>query len=359
MRVYAEPGYGLSDIETEALRRLSPRSRALILDELGHPDSHGTIQWVLRQRDPERALANAVAENVHQATIDVAAGGLSDGLGRSFFKRLARLHRKIFNRLDPIRKIAFGGKKKHRGGAPIVSQPAAAAATPASTDASSTPPLPPPQPPPPPLPSPVTYAAPPDSTSSYSPPPQGPVNYVQEQPPPDVASPQAMPPDAPPVPLPAQVAPPPTPAAAPSYAESTDETTGLPSAGGYTLTVEGQTITNYPVPLGTLSSLVQSGTQPGDRFEILADGVGTGLRVRTAGGFIAIPDSIRAQVMAMPHDQVLALLTQAAANVAAAGGPDGPAPVPTPASSGGGTTAVLLAILGGGAALVASKGKRR
>jgi hypothetical protein len=147
------------------------------------------------------------------------------------------------------------------------------------------------------------------------------------------------------------------------YTTGTDETAGLPSASGYTLTVEGQTITNYPVDITQISSLVASGTQPGDRFEISADGVGTGLRVRTATGFISIPDSMRAQVMAMPQGQVLALLTQAAANVAATGVPTPtPVPAPAPATTTPTDGSGLLWLLGAGGAAVAAMsmgGKRR
>ncbi len=64
---------------------------------------------------------------------------------------------------------------------------------------------------------------------------------------------------------------------------------------------------------------------------------------------------MRAQVMAMPHDQVLAMLTRAASNVAAAGGP--PEPAPVAASSGGGGWG-LWAVLGAGALAVVSSKKR-
>ena len=345
MRVYIAPGAGLGDREVSALKRLSPNSRMLILDELQHPDSHGTVKWILNHRDPEAALADAITENVQQASADAASGGLGGGLGKSFFKKLAKLHRKIFHsvvkvqkkvfKADPIHKAVFGGKKRRPGTAPVAAAAATAAAPAPSGD-------PGPSAPPP------VYAPPPTpDASQYTQASQGPVNYVQEQPP-----------DAAPAPAP-DAAPAPAPASAPDvsspYQTGTDETAGLPSASGYTLVVEGQTITNYPVPIGTLSSLIQSGTQPGDRFEIMADGVGTGLRVRTATGFISIPESMRAQVMAMPHDQVLALLTQAASNVAAKGTPT-PDAVPTaPAAGGGGTLWMLGA---GAAALLAMSGRK-
>lgn len=380
MQVYAPPGPGLGSQEVSAFQRLSPRSRALVADEFRSPESHEAIRWVLQQRDPEAALADAISENVHQASRDAASGvGLGDGLGRSFFKRLTRFHRKIFNvfkKVDPG--LHALTKKKHSGSA-AVPYAAATASAPA--------PMPPPvdsgssaapgmyNMPAPIVPTPPASQPSPSSSMYNMPSPQVPVNYVQEQPPtdPSASAPptfdpstmtQVAAPATPVAPVPAAASPS-TPVAASSYTTGTDETAGLPSATGYTLTVEGQTITNYPVDITQISSLVQSGTQPGDRFEILADGVGTGLRVRTTTGFISIPDSMRAQVQAMPKGQVLALLTQAAANVAASGVPM-PTPLPAtpppsaaPASDGGG----IVWLLGAGgvvaALAVAGGGKRR
>jgi hypothetical protein len=358
MRVYAAPGYGLGTPEDQNFRRLSPKSRSIIAEELQHPDSHEAVHWILRQPDPERALADAITENIRQAS--GTATGLGDGLGKSFFKRLAKLHSRILHSIVRIHKKIDPGlhaltKKKRRdhSGAPILNKP-----TPAPTPA--------PAPDPgsssfAPAPTPVPMPAPvPSSDPSYQMQTQGPVNYVQEQPPPDpsASAPTQDQSTAAPAPVPAAPAPV-APASTTPFTTGTDEMAGLPSASGYTLTVEGQTITNYPVDITQISSLVQSGTQPGDRFEISADGVGTGLRVRTTSGFISIPDSLRAQVTVMPRGQVLALLTQAASNVAAAGGPSGPTPVPPPSSGGSG----MLWLLGaGGAAAVAAMsmgGKRR
>jgi hypothetical protein len=369
MRVFAAPAHGLGAPEVSAFRRLSPKSQSIVADELRDPESHETVRWILKHRDPEAALAEAIDENVHQASRAAASGaGVGDGLGRSFFKRLARIHRKVFNvfkKVDPG--LHALTRKKRSGpptGPPIVSQTAAVSApTPTPTvdpiPANTAPPPPPP----------------PDATQYTQPP--VPVNYVQEQPPPDPSatdpSQYAPPPPPPTQMMPAQLAPTPAPATAsisPSgapYTTGTDETAGLPTATtGYTLTVEGQTISNYPVDITQIASLVQSGTQPGDRFEILADGVGTGLRVRTTTGFISIPDSMRAQVQAMPQGQVLALLTQAAASVAASGVPTPaplpPAPPPAPAPAPGGNGTVWLLGAGGVAAalaLAAAGGKRR
>jgi hypothetical protein len=364
MRVYAAPGYGLGAPETENFRRLSPRSRALVADELQHPDSHKAVHWILSQRDPEAALADALRENVHQASRDAASGsGLGDGLGRSFFKKLMRFHSRIFKtfkKIDPGLH-ALTAKKKHHGGPPVSAATAAAAAAPpapapAQADPSASTPVPVAQP------APMPYPAQSVDPSTYTPP--VPVNYVQQPPPTDPNAAAPADPNAAAASAAADAA---SPASAPAptgpYTTGTDETAGLPTATGYTLTVEGQTITNYPVDITQVSSLVASGTQPGDRFEISADGVGTGLRVRTTTGFISIPDSMRAQVMAMPRGQVLALLTQAAATVAAAGVPT-PAAVPTttPATSAAPDNSGLFWLLGAGgvaAAAMSMGGKRR
>lgn len=366
MRVYTTPGYGLGASEAENFRRLSPQSRSLIADELQHPDSHEAIHWILRQQDPERALADALTENIRQASSAAASGGgLSDGLGKSFFKRLVKFHTRIFKKIKKINPIlhAITGKKKHRGGPPVAASAAAAAAAPAPTPdpSASAAPATPAQP------APQMYPAqsvdPSQSTdpSTYTPP--VPVNYVQQQPPTDPNAVATTDPNA----IAAVAAATPAPATAPTptgpYTTGTDETAGLPSASGYTLTVEGQVITNYPVDITQISSLVASGTQPGDRFEISADGVGTGLRVRTTTGFISIPDSMRAQVMAMPRGQVLALLTQAAASVAASGMPTPtPVPVSAPAAPAAPDNSGLFWLLGAGgaaAAVMSMGGKRR
>lgn len=467
MRIWIPPGAGLGAREIHALKRLSRPSLEVIADELTEPGSHEAIRWILRQRDPERALAGAIAESIHHTLAAVAANpgaGMGDLLGKSFFKKLHKIVKKVLvtapKKLaskiaskDPLYKATANIRKKvmntvrknlpiiltvagavlapFTGGASLAvasalvvarqlyvakveadkakrAGKAEAASMQAAVDAqeaelarqvadiynenkdiflaagydearwnsltldqkvdviqqasngtlkptpeaiaaqqaaqqqiSQT----------------VTQVA--TSTAAAQMPQPMPYPSQPSSAPPSysdlVNDPSAMVAATTPTPATEKQTPAPTPTLSP---EQTDETAGLPSASGYTVNVEGQPITNYPVDLGTLSSIIASGTQPGDRFEILADGRPTGLRVRTAGGFISIPDSMRAQVMAMPHDQVLTLLRQAAANVADAGGPAGPDPVPEPASSGGGSWGLLAALAAGGLAL-ASSGKRR
>lgn len=457
MRVYVPPGAGLGAREIYALRRLSRPSLEIVADELQEPGSHEAIRWILRQRDPERALAGAIAESIHRTLAAVAANpgaGMGDLLGKSFFKKLHKIVKKVLvtapKKLaskiaskDPLYKATANIRKKvmntvrknlpiiltvagavlapFTGGASLAvasalvvarqlyvakveadkakrAGKAEAASMQAAVDAqeadlarqvadiynenkdiflaagydearwnsltldqkvdvitqASNGTL---------KPTPEAIAAQQAAQQQIS----QTVTQVATStaaaqmpqtmpytPPPSYTDTSAAPAPAP-TPAPAAAAPAPAPSVGP---EQTDETAGLPTASGYTVNVEGQPITNYPVDLGTLSSIIASGTQPGDRFEIMADGRPTGLRVRTAGGFISIPDSQRARVMAMPRGQVLALLQQAAANVAASGGPEGPDPVAEPASSGGGSWGLLAALAAGGLAL-ASSGKRR
>ncbi len=118
MRIYIPPGAGLGATEISALKRLSRPSLEIIADELTEPESHETIRWILRQRDPERALAQTVAENIHEAvTAHIASpnAGMGDLLGKSFFKKLHKVFKKVLvtmpkkvlgkvGKIDPIAK---------------------------------------------------------------------------------------------------------------------------------------------------------------------------------------------------------------------------------------------------------------
>jgi len=126
MRVYIPPGAGLGAPEISAMRRLSRPSLQVIVEELQEPGSHDTIRWILQQRDPERALADAITENIQQATLEATAhhyAGLSDaGMGKSFFKKLVKINRRVFNAArrvtskiaqhDPIYKVLKPTLKK-------------------------------------------------------------------------------------------------------------------------------------------------------------------------------------------------------------------------------------------------------
>lgn len=95
MRVYLPSGHRLGASEVAAMRRLSRRSLALLADELREPGSRETVRWVLRQRDPERALAEAISENVRQA-VRFASSSQQGEPGR---RRLSRLHRNLSKRV--------------------------------------------------------------------------------------------------------------------------------------------------------------------------------------------------------------------------------------------------------------------
>ena len=82
------------------------------------------------------------------------------------------------------------------------------------------------------------------------------------------------------------------------------------TVGTFDLLVEGQRV-------GTFSTLEDAAraalgmTQPGDRFEVIANGQSTGLRVRTSKGSIDVPPDIEAQVRAMPREKMAAFVAQA------------------------------------------------
>ncbi|MFO0701769.1 MAG: hypothetical protein U0236_21320 [Nitrospira sp.] len=73
----------------------------------------------------------------------------------------------------------------------------------------------------------------------------------------------------------------------------------------YDLVVEGHNVGSYST-VEAVSDAASKLTQPGDRFEILANGQSTGLRVRTATGIENIPADMAAQVKALPADTVKA-----------------------------------------------------
>ena len=108
MRICCTPEMGLGANEISAMRRLSRPSLQIIAEELHEPESRETVRWILSQRNPERALAEAIAENVRQATASIHEGaalgyGMGDyGMGKSFFKKLAKIHRKVFNTVKKV-----------------------------------------------------------------------------------------------------------------------------------------------------------------------------------------------------------------------------------------------------------------
>jgi hypothetical protein len=460
MRIYVPPQAGLGAPEISALKRLSRPSLKIIAEELTEPGSHEAIRWILQQRNPEQALAQAVAENVRAVVAAHVANpnvGMGDLLGKSFFKKLVKLTKKITVSIpkkiasavakhDPLYKLAkptltkvMNGVRKNlpiiltvaggvlapfTGGASLAAAAALTTArqlyanridtakavkagkaeagamqaqvdqqtadvnkqandvyhqnqevflaagydeakwnalslddkiaiiqkasdgtlqpTPAAVAAQNQ----------------VVSAAASGAASAvttqaptYNPPPIPQQSYDYS------TSSSASAPDSTPAPAPSPV-PAPAPAPLPDASGSsslTDLTASLPAGGSFTLTVNGQNISNYPTSNpGDLVPLIQSGTQPGDTFEVLSNGVSTGLKVRTATGFISIPDDQAAAVRAMSRADVLAMLNRANQSVTSTG-----ATGPSPTGDGSGSNNMLwLLLAAGGVAVASAKGKR-
>lgn len=131
VRIYVPAGLGKR--EMEGLRRLSRRSLAIVADEIQEPSSRATIIEILRSDDPERALANQIAQEMMAAIESVRvtrAAGLSDydgeliaeevGLGglKKTFKKIRRkvsaVHQKVAKTIVPkaIRKPIERTKEK-------------------------------------------------------------------------------------------------------------------------------------------------------------------------------------------------------------------------------------------------------
>jgi hypothetical protein len=90
----------------------------------------------------------------------------------------------------------------------------------------------------------------------------------------------------------------------------------------YDVVVEGKNIGTY----NTLDSANQAATvntNRGDRFEIIAGGVPTGLQVRTAAGPVAIPPEAKAGVESVSKDKMLNVVSKAEQQVMKQGAPSG------------------------------------
>ena len=116
----------------------------------------------------------------------------------------------------------------------------------------------------------------------------------------------------------------PAPGAAPPGAPAWREPEAPPSpaearAGTFDVLVEGN-------KLGTAATLEDAvaaalgATIPGDRFEIIAGGQSTGLRVRTADGSVDVPPDIEAQVRSMPRARMGEFVGDAEKAIAERGG---------------------------------------
>src|ERR1700687_4700991 len=115
-------------------------------------------------------------------------------------------------------------------------------------------------------------------------------------------------------------------------------------AGTYDVVVEGQKVATVG-SLNDASTTALQSASTGDRFEIMLNGQTTGLKLRTSKGSIAVPANSDAQVRALTHAQVVALVQNAEQQAAgsAAGTPA--------AAASGGTSYALPALIAGAVAI--------
>lgn len=114
--VFVPSSAGLGLTEREGLRRLSPRSLAILVPELSEPGSLPTVRRILRSQDPERALAAQIAEDtleaVRAARYEVSAGLgdlPDDGLGglKRYAKKAKKAVKAVAKKVaKPVIKVA-------------------------------------------------------------------------------------------------------------------------------------------------------------------------------------------------------------------------------------------------------------
>lgn len=78
----------------------------------------------------------------------------------------------------------------------------------------------------------------------------------------------------------------------------------------YDVVVEGKTVGTYPSAAAANQAALDN-TNRGDRFEVIAGGQSTGVKVQTAAGPIAIPPGQEDQVMAVSKDKMLDVVKKA------------------------------------------------
>jgi hypothetical protein len=105
----------------------------------------------------------------------------------------------------------------------------------------------------------------------------------------------------------AQYGPPPS---APGGAPVDQDTT----VGTFDLLVEGQRVGTF-TKLEDAAKAALGMTVPGDRFEVIANGKSTGLRIRTSSGSVDVPPGMEEQVRAMPRDKMGEFVAQAEKDV--------------------------------------------
>jgi hypothetical protein len=122
--MYVPPESGLGTREIAAMRRLSPGAFSVLAGELDVPSSWSTVRRILRDADPERALARQMAIEVdravaaHHEAIDSGFGDSEiplpdDGLG-NFFKRIGKaIRRHVKQIIDIHKKVIHAAEKVH------------------------------------------------------------------------------------------------------------------------------------------------------------------------------------------------------------------------------------------------------
>ena len=93
----------------------------------------------------------------------------------------------------------------------------------------------------------------------------------------------------------------------------------ITAKGTFDVYVEGVKVGTYD-SLDLASKNVLMLAKSGDRFEVVANGVSTGLRVRTSSGSIDVPADIEAQVRAMDRSKMADFVSQAEKETGAGGG---------------------------------------
>jgi hypothetical protein len=134
---------------------------------------------------------------------------------------------------------------------------------------------------------------------------------------------------------PPEVSQPPSPEPpSPAMKEAVDSIT---SKGTFDVYVEGDKVGIYD-SLDMASKNVLMKTKRGDRFEVVANGVSTGLRIRTSSGSIDVPADIDAKIRTMNRDEVVSFVEKAEKETGTGGG------VPWYLILGGGAAAAALAL---------------
>jgi len=85
---------------------------------------------------------------------------------------------------------------------------------------------------------------------------------------------------------------------------------------GFDLVIEGQAAGTFP-DSATANRAALAMTKLGDRFEIIAQGQSTGLRLRTSEGALDVPPELEANIRGLSHEKVVEFVTKAEREAAA------------------------------------------